>query len=241
MKEKRRKKKISVIIPAYNEEKRIYSTLLKIKSYLSKNGYLFEIIVVDDGSRDKTAEVVKRMKDPRIRMIGCSRNKGKGYAVRKGMLVAKHNLALFCDADLSTPIEELGNFAEHIKNYDIIIGSRVIAGHRVTKKQPPFRVFLGVIFSKITKMLVPLGIADTQCGFKLFKNCKNIFKKQTTNGFAFDVEILFLAKKQGMKILELPVLWRNAEGSKLSPVKDSLRMFRDVIKVWVKNLLGGYN
>lgn len=238
MKGKRQKKAISVIIPAYNEGKRIYNSLKRIRDYLSRKNYSFEIIVVNDGSNDNTVQVATKIKDRRIRIITYSKNQGKGHAVKTGMLAASNNLALFCDADLSTPIEELGNFMKFVNDYDIIAGSRVIFGHKITKKQPFLRVLLGIIFSKITRLILDTGLQDTQCGFKLFKNCKHIFKKQTTNGFAFDVEILFLARKNGMKIQELPVTWKNVLGSKLSPVKDSLRMLKDILKIR-KNFING--
>lgn len=231
MKRKRQKKAVSVIIPAYNEGKRIYNSLKKIRDYLSRKNYSFEVIVVDDGSKDNTVQVARRIKDKRIKIITYSKNQGKGCAVKIGMLSAKKKLALFCDADLSTPIEELSRFMKFIDKYDIIVGSRVISGHKIIKKQPFLRVLLGIIFSKITKLILDTGLQDTQCGFKLFKNCKHIFEKQTINGFAFDVEVLFLARKQGMKILELPVTWKNVLGSKLSPVKDSLRMLKDILRI----------
>ncbi len=233
-------KKISVIIPAYNEEKRIYKTIKKIINYLKSRNYSFEIIVVDDGSKDKTLEIAHRIKDRRLRIISYGKNQGKGYTVKTGMLAAKYKLALFCDADLSTPIEELGNFMKFIGDYDIIVGSRVIEGHKILKKQPFFRVFLGIVFSKITKTILDTGLQDTQCGFKLFKNCKNIFKQQTLDGFAFDVEILFLAKKRGMKILELPIVWKNVKSSKLNPLTDPLKMFKDVVRIRINSLLGIY-
>jgi len=237
---KYRQKKISVIIPAYNEENRIYNSLKKIRDYLSRKNYSFEIIVVDDGSRDNTAQVAGRIRDKRLRIIKYRKNQGKGYAVRTGMLAAKNNLALFCDADLSTPIEELGKFMKSIKDYDIIVGSRVVEGHKIVRKQPRFRVLLGGIFSKITRIVLPVNVQDTQCGFKLFKNCKPIFKKQTLDGWAFDVEILFIARQKGTKILEIPVIWNDASGSKLNPFRDSLKMLLEIARIKINSFLGRY-
>jgi dolichyl-phosphate beta-glucosyltransferase len=231
---------VSIVIPAYNEENRIYKSLKRIKQYLAGKRYSFEIIVVDDGSRDKTVEIAKKLKDRRMRIISYGGNRGKGYAVKTGMLAAKYPFALLSDADLSTPIEELDSFMGYVNRYDIIIGSRVIEGHKIVKKQPFYRVFLGIIFSKITDVLLGTGVKDTQCGFKLFKNCKHIFKKQTIDGFAFDVEILFIARRNGLKILELPVTWRNARQSKLNPLTDSLKMFAEIIRIKANFLRGVY-
>jgi dolichyl-phosphate beta-glucosyltransferase len=236
----KQQKKISVVIPTYDEEKRIYKTIKKIINYLKSRNYSFEIIVVDDGSKDKTTEIVRQIRDKRLRVISYDKNKGKGYAVKTGMLAAKNNLALFCDADLSTPIEELDNFMKFVDDYDIIVGSRVIEGHKILKKQPFLRVFLGIVFSKITKTILDTGLQDTQCGFKLFRNCRDILKKQTIDGFAFDVEILFLARRKGLKILELPIVWKNVRGSKLNPLKDSLNMFKDILKIRKNFITGVY-
>ncbi|MFH0831793.1 MAG: dolichyl-phosphate beta-glucosyltransferase [archaeon] len=228
---KKKGNSLSVIIPAYNEEKRISRTINLILSYLQHRNYSLEIIVVNDGSTDNTLQAVRKIKGKAIKIITYSKNQGKGYAVRKGMLAAKNNLALLCDADLSTPIEELGNFMKFVKNNDIIVGSRVLPGHKIVRKQPFFRVMLGRLFIGIIKIVLGTDIQDTQCGFKLFKNCKSLFKKQKIRGFAFDVEILALAKKQGMSILELPIVWKNAAGSKVNPLGDSLRMFKDIFRI----------
>ena len=233
--------KISIVIPAFNEEKRIGKTLKKISHYLKNKRFDYEIIIVDDGSTDKTREVVKKfLKNKKIILTKKRKNKGKGFSIREGALRAKNKLILFSDADLSTPIEELDKFLKDINKYDIIIGSRAIKGANIRIKQPTYRVLIGKIFNKIVRLLAVKRIKDTQCGFKLFKNCKDIFKKQTIEGFGFDVELLYIAQKNGLKIKEVPVIWLNVEGSRVSALKDSIRMFCDLIKIKYNHFIGRY-
>lgn len=226
---------LSIIIPAYNEEKRIAPTIEKVKEYLSNNTSLeqWEIIIIDDGSKDNTRIIANEAasKDSRIRINPQRQNRGKGFSVREGALMAKYNLVLFSDADLSTPIEELGGFIKEIPNYDIIVGSRALRESKVQKHQPFYREFIGKTFNLLVRKITGLNIHDTQCGFKLFKDCINLFEQQRVERFSFDVELLYLAHKSRRKILEKPVTWINDERSKVSPIKDSYRMFRDLIKI----------
>jgi dolichyl-phosphate beta-glucosyltransferase len=236
------KMKLSIIIPAYNEEKRIGKTLERILEYLHKRIFDYEIIVVDDGSKDKTIEVVSKFKDKRIKILKNIKNMGKGYSIKRGMLEATKDYLLFSDSDLSTPIEELDDFIKYILRYDIIIASRNLKESKIKIKQPKIRQLLGKIFPLFVRLFAIRGIKDTQCGFKLFKkdSAKKIFGKQTIDGFGFDVEILYLAKKYKFKIKEMPVVWVNDMASKVNPFKDSLRMIRDVIKVRINDLTGKY-
>ncbi|MEM3373893.1 MAG: glycosyltransferase family 2 protein [Candidatus Woesearchaeota archaeon] len=226
---------LSIIIPAYNEEKRIDITLSKIKEYLKNKKIKHEIIVVDDGSKDKTAEIASKHN---AIVIKNKQNSGKGFSVKKGFLNSKYDYVLFTDADLSTPIEELDKFLPHLKNYDIIIGSRRLKDSNVVQKQKIFRVIAGNIFPLLVSIIMPLGIKDTQCGFKLFnrKKCLKIFKKLTIKRFSFDVELLYLAKKYNLKIKEVGINWYNNSLSKVKFFKDAFNMFIDIIKIRVNDI-----
>ncbi len=232
---------ISIVIPAYNEEARIISTLNRIDSYCKSNQFDYEIIVVDDGSTDKTREVVMKLHNPKVSIISYGENKGKGFAVRTGVLTAKKSHILFSDADLSTPIEELSKFLS--ESADIVIGSRNLQDSKITVKQPYIRQSLGKAFPIIVEWILLLHIKDTQCGFKLFtkKAAHTIFRRQYTNGFGFDVEVLFLARKKGYVVKEVPVEWRNAVGSKVRLFRDVPRMLMDVLWIRWRDFCGCYN
>lgn len=225
-------KLLSIIIPAYNEEYRLPNTLQKILAYLVDFDYSYEIIVVDDGSKDKTSEVAKQFEN--VRVITLNPNQGKGAAVRAGMLAAKGDYRLFSDADLSTPIYEIPKVLEPLKDgYDICVGSRAIDSELIKLHQPFYREFMGKTFNKIVQFLVVKGIKDTQCGFKAFTAgaAENVFSKSLINGFSFDVEILYLAKLAGLKIKETPVEWYNDERSKVDPIKDSFKMLTEIFRI----------
>jgi dolichyl-phosphate beta-glucosyltransferase len=234
---------ISIVIPAYNEEKRIVKSLNQIIKYLEKNRSTYEIIIVDDGSTDKTIEVIKQINNKNIKIIKNKINMGKGYSVKRGILKAKHPLVLFSDSDLATPIQELKKFMKLIKNFDIVIASRNLKESNIKIKQPFHRKVIGKIFPFLVKLLALRGFKDTQCGFKLFKTniAKKIVSLQTFNRFSFDVEILYIAKKLGYTIKEAPVVWIDKEGSKVNPIKDSIRMLIDLFKIRINNLLGKYD
>jgi len=238
--------KISLIIPVYNEEKRIKLTLGKCISYFKNKKIDYEIIIVDDGSTDKTRLIIKDFlsKNKNIKLTKQRKNKGKGYSVKEGMLLANGDYLLFSDADLSTPIEEIEKFIKVMKKgYDIVIASRNMKDSIIPIKQPFFRKFLGQVFPLIVNLLILPGYKDTQCGFKLFKKevAIKIFSKQKINDFGFDVEILFIAKKYGYKIKEIPVIWSNSLVSKVSPLLDSIRMFLDILKIRLNDIKNTYN
>ena len=228
---------ISIIIAAFNEEKRIIPSLLKIKEYINKQNIPYEIIVVDDGSTDNTHTVVRDLiKDiPYLKVIHYAPNKGKGHALRTGVLASKGEIILLSDADLSTPIEELSKLLPLIYNHkcDIAIGSRALALSEIVKKQPWWRQSMGKFFTKLVKALVIEDFKDTQCGFKVFRGdiARNLFKEAQIDRFAYDVEILAIGKKKGCKIVEAPVRWINSPESKVNPVKDSLQMLGDLLKI----------
>lgn len=226
---------ISVIIPIYNEEKRFSKTISRVTDFLSKQNYQSEIIVVNDGSTDKTADLVKSfiLKYPIITLINYSQNKGKGYAVKKGVLSAKGEKRLFMDIDGSTSISEISKLLPYFDcGYDVVIGSRRVPGANIISDQSRWRLFLGWLFRNIVNLIFPLGITDSQNGFKIFsaKSANEIFNKQTINGWAFDVEILYLAQKSGYKIKEVPISWTNDKESKVT-LKGVVKMLWEVIRI----------
>ncbi|PIN80794.1 glycosyl transferase [Candidatus Woesearchaeota archaeon CG10_big_fil_rev_8_21_14_0_10_34_8] len=233
--------KLSIVIPAYNEEKRIKASLEKIIAYMKKERYDYEIIVINDGSTDKTKEVVLEFNN--VTVLDNPNNKGKGYSVRGGFLYAKGDWILFSDADLSTPIEELETCFRYIKEYEVIIASRNLPMSKIVVKQPLLRSNLGKIFPFFVRLLLLPGIHDSQCGFKLFSNkaAKAVAEKQKIEGFCFDAEQMFIAKKLRYKIKEIPVTWANDERSKVRIIKDSLKMFFDLFKVRINALNGAYD
>ncbi len=235
-------KSLSVVIPAYNESQRIKSTVDIILKYLKNWKIKFEIIVVDDGSIDNTVDEVKKINKKNIRLIKNVRNYGKGYSEKNGILNSRYEYVLFSDADLSTPIDMLDRFEKYIDNYDIVIGSRALSGSDIKIKQPFYREFMGKIFNKFVRLFTVRGINDTQCGFKLFKGniAKKIFERATLDGFGFDVEILYIAKLNGIKIIEVPVIWRNSKLSKVRPIKDAVRMFKDLFIIRINKAKGKY-
>ena len=235
-------KKISLIVPAYNEEKRITSSIEKILSYMKSKEYNFELLVIDDGSKDTTAEKVKSITDDSLKLISYSPNGGKGYAVKQGMLAATGDFLVFLDADLATPIEELEKFLPLTDRFDVLIASRALRDSDVQIHQALYRELLGKIFNKIVQLLAVWGVKDTQCGFKLFssKAADVIFKRQLIHGWAFDVELLFIARKHGFSIMEVPVTWINEEDSRVSPLKSSIQMFVEILKINWNNLKGCY-
>jgi len=228
---------LSVIIPAYNEERRLPKTLEEIDKYLRKQNYDYEILVVNDGSKDRTVEVARALL-PKIKNLivtGYEKNQGKGYAVRFGMLKAKGEVRLFTDADNSTSINHFEKmWPEFKKGYDIIIGSRDVEGAILDPPQPFLRkMILGKGFRLLTQIICGTwGILDTQCGFKCFtkRAAENIFPRCKINRFAFDPEILVIAKKLGYKIKEIPVLWRNDPESKVK-FKSIIKMALDLFKI----------
>ena len=228
---------LSVVIPAYNEESRLGASLATILAHLGRRGIAGEVIVVDDGSRDGTTDLVEaaRRSDPRVRLVRFVANRGKGAAVREGALAARGSLVLISDADLSTPIAEFDRLLDRMRETasDIVIGSRALPGARIEVHQPFWREGIGKAGNRIIRYFTKLPFRDTQCGFKLLDRKKTdpIFRKMIVDRFAFDVELLWLAKLAGLRILEEPVTWRNSPDSRVTPVRDSLRVFADVLRV----------
>jgi glycosyltransferase involved in cell wall biosynthesis len=204
----------------------------------------YEVIVVDDGSSDDTAIIVRKSNIEGLRCLQNAQNQGKGFSVRNGVLASSGNYVLFTDADLSAPIEEfpkLLNIALS-ENADVVIGSRAIDRRYIEKHQSPFREIGGIAFNLMVRTFLGLGLHDTQCGFKLFnrKKSRRIFERLTTAGFGFDPELLFLAKREGLKIREVPVRWSHAEGSKVHFLKHATVMFLDLVRIRWNALRGKY-
>jgi dolichyl-phosphate beta-glucosyltransferase len=228
---------LSIVIAAYNEEARLDSTLRRVSSYLEHSGISYEIIVVNDGSSDNTLTVLQGLSStlPHLSIISYPLNRGKGFALRTGVLASTGELVLISDADLSTPIEEVERLGEPIvgQDFDVAIGSRALAMSNILRKQPWWRRGMGKTFNRIVKLLVLDEFHDTQCGFKLFRGelARELFRQATIDRFAFDVEILLLARQTGHRVAEIPVAWRNAPGSKVNPVTDSWKMLKDVVRL----------
>jgi len=228
---------LSVIIPAYNEEKRLGDTLDKIQEYLGGKQWTWEVIVVDDGSKDGTVDLVEDREEsfPGLRLVKNATNRGKGFSVRNGMMRGKGKYLLFTDSDLSTPIGDLDKLIERLEqgDCDIAIGSRALPESNITVPQPGHRVFMGRVFNGLVRVLFGTDIRDTQCGFKVFRReaAEAIFPKQSVWRFGFDVEILFIGERLGFQVCEVPVTWENSEDSRVSALKDSLSMFLDLIRI----------
>jgi dolichyl-phosphate beta-glucosyltransferase len=228
---------LSIIIPAYNEEKRIGPTLDKIHSFLKTKDYLYEIVIVDDGSSDNTVKEAKKSSlfmENKLSVISNGTNKGKGFSVKTGILTAKGDYVLFSDADLSTPIEEIDKFFSQITlGFDIAIGSRSIKGSDIKLPQPFSRELMGRLFNLLVRLFILKSIKDTQCGFKLFKAeaAKNIASRMQIDGFVFDVEMLYLARKLGYQIKEVPVVWIDSQESKVSLLGDFRKVGRELFSI----------
>ena len=228
---------LSIIIPAYNEASRLPNTLEKIVLYLREKGASFELIVVDDGSKDNTAEIVLQTSKqyPETRLVRSERNYGKGYAVRKGVLEAEGEYILFTDSDLSTPITELPSLWHALteEGFDIAIGSRGVPEAHILVCQPWYRSIFGQFYPFFVHLLVMNDFCDTQCGFKLFRRnaAYRLFSLLKTKGFSFDVEILLRAKTSGYRVKEVPVVWSNSRESKVVLWRDPFRMLKELILI----------
>jgi glycosyltransferase involved in cell wall biosynthesis len=235
---------LSIIIPSYNEELRLPATLERIAAYLSTYGREAEVLVVDDGSKDGTAAVADyfRIKIPTLRVVSNGANRGKGFSVRHGMQEARGRIALFTDADLSAPIEEAGKLIDALETYDVAIGSRAMDRSLITVHESPFREFAGIIFNKIVRSILWLPFVDTQCGFKAFRRerCGIIFEQQTIERFGFDPELLYLARRHGLRAVEIPVRWGHSPATRVSMLHDSIQMFIDVFTIRWNSLRGRY-
>jgi len=236
----------SIVIPAYNESARLGATLEKVLAYVHKQAWDAEVIVVNDGSRDNTAEIVRSFaaKDPALRLLENPGNHGKGYSVRNGMLNARGRIVLFSDADLSSPIEEAPKLFQALEaGADIAIGSRWLRAETQTQRQQLYRQLFGRIFNLILRLTLGLKFKDTQCGFKAFKQpaVQAIFPLQKIERWGFDPEILFLARKMKFKVKEIPVAWGHSGGTRINPVIDGSRMVMDMLRIRWYDVSGKYD
>jgi glycosyltransferase involved in cell wall biosynthesis len=238
---------ISIVVPAYNEERRLPATLASILEYLGARDWSqWEILVVNDGSCDATAAVAARFaaEQPSIRVLENPGNRGKGYSVRHGMMEAACDWVLFTDSDLSAPIEELDKLmaAAREQAASVAIGSRALDRGLIAVHQSRFRETAGRIFNLLMRAATSLPFADTQCGFKLFERAvtREVFRRQSIERWGFDAEVLFIARRLGYKTVEVPVRWSHSEGTKVSMFADSLNMFLDLLRIRWNQLAGRY-
>lgn len=237
---------LSIVIPAYNEGARIEHALDRVMACVAEQGWNAEVLVVDDGSTDDTAQIVQRwmQSHPRLHLVQNPGNKGKGYSVRNGLLQAAGEIVMFTDADLSAPMEEAERLIAAIHNgADVAIGSRWLDRTRQTIHQPLYRQFFGRCFNWITRTVMGLPFKDTQCGFKAFRRsvAQVIFRLQTIERWGFDPEILFIAQKLGYEIREVPVTWGHDERSRISYLKDGIKMLEDMARIRANSLAGRYD
>jgi glycosyltransferase involved in cell wall biosynthesis len=237
---------LSIIIPAYNESARIDATLDRVMTCVETQGWDAEVLAVDDGSQDDTASIVERWMatNPRIRLLKNLQNRGKGYSVRYGVLQAAGEVVLFTDADLSAPLIEAERLMEALAGgADVAIGSRWMDRTRQTSFQPLYRQFFGRCFNSVTRILIGLPFTDTQCGFKAFKReaAQVIFRLQTVERWGFDPELLFIARRLGYDVVEVPVTWGHDERSRLSYLKDGVKMLEDMATIRCNSFAGRYD
>ena len=236
---------LSIVIPAYNEERRLGPTLQQVHAYVRQTRVNAELVVVDDGSSDGTAALVKRLSRSMklLRLVAPGFNQGKGAAVKAGVLAAKGRRILFTDADLSTPIAELPRLVRALDaGAQVAIGSRALDRSSTSVRQPFYREAAGRVFNQLVQLVSVPGIQDTQCGFKLFDGAaaKRLFAKQQVPRFGFDVEVLYLARKAGYRIAEVSVRWVNSPETKVRPVRDGARAFLDLALIRLYDWQGRY-
>lgn len=238
--------KLSVVVPVFNESKRLKDGFVHYYSYLKKQKYQWELLIVNDGSTDNTLGLINKIKRgiPNITVLSYSENKGKGYAVCLGIQKAKGDFILFTDIDHSVPIETIESFFDYFnKGYSVVIGSRRVKDSIIAVHQNPLRESLGRGFTALVNMLIYPKITDATCGFKAFKNkiAKRIFQKVTIYSWAFDAEALYICRKLKIKVAQAPVIWSNARGSKVSLFKDILGSLKGIIKIRTNDLVRKYN
>ncbi|MEM9555519.1 MAG: dolichyl-phosphate beta-glucosyltransferase [Acidobacteriota bacterium] len=223
---------LTVVIPAYNEEPRLGASLQTICAHLERGGRPAEILVVDDGSRDRTSAVAEDFAPRGVRVLRQEPNQGKGAAVRRGLRASRGARVLISDADLSTPIEELDRLEQHLAEAPVVLGSRAVAGARLVRRQPFYREAMGKVFNRIVQITAVGGVRDTQCGFKLLDGevARALAEHLITDGFAYDVELVWLARRFGHRVAEIGVAWENSPSSRVQPLLDPPRMLLEIAR-----------
>lgn len=223
---------LSLIIPIFNEEKRIKNISIII-DYLTKKKFEWEVVIINDGSNDTTLKKLNALKTNKISILSYTLNKGKGYAIKQGMLHSRGHYKLFIDIDLSTTMDEFDKFLPNLNKYDVIIGSRRVKGSKFLTRQTYLREFMGRVFTKLSQIVTGVSVSDFTCGFKCFskKSAQIIFSKQLIKRWGFDAEVLFLAKLYGFSIKEVPVSWKNDSGSKVRFPQDIITSLFDLFRI----------
>ncbi len=237
---------VSLVVPVYNEAGRIQSSLERMLRYFVSSGFSFEVIAVDDGSTDTSREKIAAVaqRDQRVRIVSFSTNHGKGFAVRQGVLKAEGEIVMFTDADLSTPMEEIEKAVQEILGgLAVVIGSRQHPASEIRVRQSYLRERIGRWFNWLVRGLLGLPFRDTQCGFKGFsrKAAREIFSRVRIDGFAFDVEVLLIARRLDYSVKEIPIRWSDSAASRIRPVRDSLRTFQELIAIYYNDRKGFYS
>jgi dolichyl-phosphate beta-glucosyltransferase len=224
---------VSVVIPAFNEASRLGDTLERVLSYLERRGAPYEVVVVDDGSADNTVGVAQEYAHRGVWVLELARNRGKGAALRHGVVASSGDKVLLCDADLSTPIQELERLEPRLRDADLVLGSRGVEGSRVEVHQPPHRELMGKLFNLLIRVLGFGDFRDTQCGFKLLRGevARELFPILTIERFAYDVELIWEAQRRGLRVVEVGVEWHNSPVSRVRPWQDAPQMLKDVLRI----------
>ena len=235
---------VSLLIPCYNEEHRLSKNLNKIVKFLSKKPYAWELIIIDDGSKDKTSDIVSRQAavESSIRLIKLKKNQGKGAAIKRGVMNATSNYIVFTDVDLSVSIETLDVMLTLLQSSAVVIGVRRRKGSSIKKHQPLYREFMGHIFTKYANIVLNVWVSDFTCGFKGFESsvAKQLFHTQRVPGWSFDAEVLYLAKRNGYAVCEHPVEWTNEKNTKVNILRDAVLSFIDILRIRYYSFFGYY-
>jgi dolichyl-phosphate beta-glucosyltransferase len=228
---------LSVVIPAFNESLRLGPTLRRVAEYLQQSGLRYEVLVVDDGSTDDTAGVARQFASEGVRVLRQEVNRGKGAVLKAGVLESRGREVLLCDADLSTPIEDIERLRPHLAEAEVVLGSRAVASSEIEQHQPFYREMMGRTFNFIIQLVGVRGLRDTQCGFKLLDGdvARQLFAELQIQRFAYDVELVWLARRHGYRVAEVGVRWKDSPSSKVNPLTDSLRMLLDVLSLRLRD------
>ncbi|MDD5439342.1 MAG: glycosyltransferase family 2 protein [Candidatus Omnitrophica bacterium] len=232
-------KRLSVVIPAYNEAKKIRTTFSRLDRFFSQKPYQMEYVFVNDGSADNTLDIIREMTRGRndVLILANEKNMGKGYTLRRGMLSAGGDYILFMDADMATPLGAFNDFEEHLGDYDIIIGSRWLKESNIKIPQPWYRRSMGIVFYMIIRAWFLKSVTDTNCGFKCYRRdvAKDIFSTQVLEGWGFDVELLYIAQKRKYRIKEVPVIWAHGRGSKVNLFSVPFLTLRELMTIKIND------